>query len=71
MNPACCHQLPRVMPLAQVARELLMLDVHDVYRLARDGRLPGAFKIGKKWFISVPRLIVAMQTDPSFGGRAP
>jgi len=55
------------MPLAQVARELLMLDVHDVYKLARDGRLPGAFKLGKLWFVSVPRMIAAMQTDPNFG----
>ena len=64
-------QLPRVMPLAQVARELLALDVHEVYKLARFGRLPGAFKVGKLWFVSVPRLIAAMQTDPNFEGRTP
>jgi len=70
MNPASGHQLPRVMPLAQVARELLMLDVHEVYKLARSGRLPSAFKVGELWFVSVPRLIAAMQTDPNFEGRS-
>ena len=69
MKPASGCQLPRILPLAQVARELLMLDVHEVYKLARYGRLPGAFKMGKLWFVSVPRLIAAMQTDPNFEGR--
>jgi len=69
-TPIGC-QLPRIMPLAQVARELLALDVHEVYKLARFGRLPGAFKVGKLWFVSVPRLIAAMQTDPNFEGRTP
>ena len=69
MKPASSHQLPRVIPLAQVARELLVLDVHEVYKMASEGRLPGAFKIGKLWFVSVPRLIAAMQTDPNFEGR--
>lgn len=71
MNPTTCHQLPRVMPLAQVARELLMLDVHDVYKLAREGRLPGAFKLGKLWFVCVPRMVRTMQSDPNFGRRTP
>ncbi len=69
MKTASSHQLPRIMPLAQVARELLMLDVHEVYKLAGYGRLPGAFKVGKLWYVSVPRLIAAMQTDPNFEGR--
>ena len=71
MNPTSHHQLPRVIPLAQVARDLLALDVHEVYKLARSGRLPGAFKIGAFWYVSVPKLIAAMQTDPNFEGRAP
>ena len=68
-TPIGC-QLPRIMPLAQVARELLALDVHEVYKLARFGRLPGAFKVGKLWFVSIPTLIAAMQTDPNFEGRS-
>ncbi len=43
------RQLPRVMPLAQVALEVLVMDVHDAYKAARDGKLKGAFKIGKLW----------------------
>ena len=65
------HQLPRIMPLAQVARELLALDVHEVYKMARDGRLRGAFKIGKLWYVSVPRLIVEMQSNPNFERGTP
>ncbi len=71
MNPASSRQLPRIMPLAEVASELLMLDVHEVYKLARSGRLPGAFKIGAFWYVSVPRLIATMQADPNFEGRTP
>ena len=69
MKTASSHQLPRVIPLAQVARELLALDVHEVYKIARNCRLPGAFKIGALWYVSVPRLIAAMQSDPNFEGR--
>ena len=71
MNPASSHQRPRIMPLAQVARELLMLDVHEVYKLASRGRLAGAFKVGKLWFVCVPKMIAAMQTDPNFGRGTP
>lgn len=69
MNRAASHQLPRIMPLAYIAREILGMDVHDAYRLARAGRLQGAFKVGDRWFVSVPKLIVAIQSDPSFQGR--
>ena len=71
MKTASSHQLPRVIPLAQVARELLALDLHEVYKIASEGRLPGAFKIGKLWYVCVPRLIAAMQADPNFEGRTP
>ena len=49
------------MPLARVAREILLLDVHEVYRLAREGTLAGAFKVGKLWFVSIPTMIKEMQ----------
>lgn len=42
MNRAATHQLPRIMWLASVAREVLGIDVHEVYKLARAGRLQGA-----------------------------
>ena len=70
MNRATTHQLPRIMPLASVARELLGMDVHDVYRLAKSGRLQGAFKLGDRWFVSVPKLIAAIKSDPSFQGTS-
>ena len=71
MNSASSHQRPRIMSLAQVARELLMLDVHEVHKLASCGRLAGAFKVGKLWFVCVPKMIAAMQTDPNFEERTP
>jgi len=58
------------MPLAQVARELLGLDVHDTYRLAREGKLAGAFKIGKHWFVSVPLMIRGMNLSPDPDGES-
>lgn len=63
--------MPRVMPLAQVARELLSLDVHETYKLAREGKLAGAFKIGKNWFVSVPIMIKAMHAEASRDLEAP
>lgn len=54
------RRLPRVMPLAQVAREVLVMDVHDTYKAARDGRTKGAFKIGKHWYVSLPAMIAGM-----------
>ena len=54
--------LPRVMPLAQVARDILCLDPHEAYRLARDGKLAEAFKIGKCWYVSMPKMLRGMQT---------
>lgn len=49
------------MPLARAAREILALDTHEVYRLAREGKIPGAFKVGKLWFVSVVTMIQGMQ----------
>lgn len=54
------RQLPRVMPLAQVAREVLAMDVHDAYKMARAGKLKGAFKVGKHWYVSLPMMIAGM-----------
>ena len=55
MNPASSHQRPRIMPLAQVAREILMLDSTRSTSLLSRGRLAGAFKVGKLWFVAFPR----------------
>lgn len=61
MKPTHAPSLPRAMPLARAAREILALDTHEVYRLAREGRIPGAFKVGKLWFVSVVTMIRGMQ----------
>ena len=60
--------MPRVMPLRRAAREILALDVHEVYRLAREGKIPGAFKIGKLWFVSVVTMIAGMQQPAEVAG---
>jgi hypothetical protein len=51
------------MPLARAAREIILLDEHEVYRLARLGQIPGAFKVGKNWFVAVVAMIRGMQGD--------
>jgi excisionase family DNA binding protein len=37
------------------AAEQLGIGVSTAYRLAAAGRLPGAFKVGAQWRVSVPR----------------
>ena len=61
MKPSSIRSLPRVMPLARAAKEILALDTHEVYRLAREGKIPGALKVGKLWFVSVVAMIGGMQ----------
>lgn len=53
---------PRVMPLAKAAREILGIDPHEGYRLAREGQIPGVFKIGKCVFVSTLIMIRGLQT---------
>ena len=64
MSTPRIRRLPRVMPLAQVARDVLMIDPHEAYKMAKRGTLVGAFKIGTSWFISLPVMIAAMQREP-------
>ncbi len=58
------------MPLARAAREILALDEHEVYRLAREGQIPGAFRIGKLWFVSVVTMIRGMQEPKAKPAKA-
>lgn len=62
-------QLPRVMTLARAARDVLAIDRHEAYRLAREGKIEGVFKVGKFWFVSLPRLIAGMQDGRDETGR--
>jgi hypothetical protein len=57
------RRLPRVVPLARAAREILGIDRHEGYRLAREGKLEGVFKIGNRWFVSLPIMIGRMQGE--------
>jgi len=53
------------MPLTRAADEILGIDRHEAYRLAREGRIPGAFKVGKPWFVSTLKMIRGMQEEPT------
>ncbi len=39
------------------AAEYLEIGLSTAYRLAEAGRLPGAFKVGAQWRISVPKFL--------------
>ena len=39
------------------AAEQLGIGESTAYRLAETGRLPGAFKVGRQWRVSVPRFL--------------
>jgi hypothetical protein len=66
MSTSSRYQLPRILPLATAARELLMIDGHEACNLARDGRIVGAFKLGNRWYVSLPKLIAGMRLAPNF-----
>lgn len=57
------RRFPRVMPLARAAKEILSIDPHEGYRLAREGKIQGAFKVGNLWFVSTLTMIRGMQDD--------
>lgn len=70
---------PRVLPLTLVADQILGLDRGDVYKMARGGDLPGAFKVGRRWYVSVVAMITSMEigaretphAKPSAGAASP
>ena len=66
MSAASKFHLPRIMPLNIVARELLMIDTREACKMAREGRILGAFKLGDRWFVSLPKMIVGMKLAPNF-----
>lgn len=65
MPPSKVPSYPRVMPLAKAATDILGIDPHEGYRLAREGRIPGAFKVGKRVFVSTLNMIRGLQMDAS------
>lgn len=53
-----------VKPLSWAA-DKLGIAVSTAYRLAETGQLPGAFKVGAQWRISVPRFLREVHGDES------
>lgn len=47
----------------ETAAELLGVGRGLGYSLARAGELPGAIRLGRRWRVSVPRLIRALEGD--------
>ena len=45
---------PHVKPISWAAKRLA-ISTTTAYRLAEVGRLPGVFKVGAQWRVSVPR----------------
>lgn len=50
------------------AAEQLAISTSTAYRLAAAGRLPGVFKVGGQWRVSVPRFLAVIHgPDEEFG----
>jgi hypothetical protein len=66
-EPRTGHWLPAdVRPLSWAA-EQLGIGVTTAYRLAPLGQIPGAFKVGAQWRVSVPRferVVHGGETEP-------
>jgi excisionase family DNA binding protein len=45
------------------AAEQLGIGVSTAYRLAQAGELPGAFKVGAQWRVSVPRFLAEVHGE--------
>ena len=71
MSTTSKFQFPRIMPLHVVARELLMINTREACKMAREGRILGAFKLGDRWFVSLPKMIVGMKLAPNFERLVP
>lgn len=55
------NTLPIVMTAGQLI-ELLGQDGSEVYRALQAGKIPGAFKAGKRWYIGRDRFLKAITT---------
>ncbi|MGA8724826.1 MAG: helix-turn-helix domain-containing protein [Acidimicrobiales bacterium] len=47
------------------AAEQLGIGVSTCYRLAQNGEIPGAFRVGGQWRVSVPRFLREVHGDAS------
>lgn len=55
-----------VQPLAWAAQQL-GIGVSTAYRLVSTGQIPGAFRVGGQWRISVPRFLAEVHGHDSTG----
>ncbi len=62
-------QHPRTLPgdveYLEWAAERLGIGLSTSYRLAKAGKMPGAFQIGSQWRISVPAFEAAIHGQPA------
>jgi hypothetical protein len=49
------------------AADRLGIGVSTAYRLAPTGAIPGAFKVGAQWRVSVPRFLAEIHGEPISG----
>lgn len=52
------------------AAEQLGIGLSTAYRLAAAGTLPGAFKVGAQWRVSVPRFLAEVHSGVAEGDRS-
>jgi excisionase family DNA binding protein len=51
------------------AAEQLGIGTSTAYRLVAAGKIPGAFKVGAQWRISVPRFLAEVHGEPTATDR--
>jgi excisionase family DNA binding protein len=65
---APARTLPEDVKLLGWAAEQLAISPSTAYRLAAAGQLPGVFKVGGQWRVSVPRFLAVVHgSDPEDG----
>jgi excisionase family DNA binding protein len=52
------------------AAEQLGIGTSTAYRLVAAGKIPGAFKVGAQWRISVPRFLAEVHGEPTATDRS-
>ena len=62
--------LPNDVKLLSWAAEQLGIGTSTAYRLVAAGKIPGAFRIGAQWRISVPRFLAEVHGERPRGDSA-
>ena len=58
-------QLPPIISISRAAAEVLGIDRGEAYKMAREGRFPGAFKFRRRWYVSVGAMLRGIQRQSS------